>query len=154
MIFEELSLEDYSKGKSRREGAVNLLSYLVKMTMDTQSLVTFLYHLQDQEGYYFVENMKIIPRGAARGAGPQQLNIETRINTTLVFESKVKAQVKRAAAKAAVGPADKKAKKGALTGFAWLAEQTRLEREKYLKEEEERKQRKWYQFWKYFKKSE
>ena len=146
LVFENLSLENYLEGKEHREGAVNVIYYSLKLTMDNRNLVSFLYNLQEEDSYYFVKDMKIEPRGGGRGGGTQQLSIETTINTTMVFESQVKAQVE-ATAKAMqrkVGTGT-----GELKGLAalFVGMQQQLEKDK-----EYHAQKKWWQFWKWFKK--
>ncbi len=145
IIFDKLFLEDYKEGIKHRSGAVNILRYAVKMTVDTQSLLSFLYHLQEEDSYYFIEDMTIQPRTSIRGAGPQQLNVEATINTTMVFKSQVEAQVKAAAAAAGVKVGQSRQGGGGWLGLA-LGMQKQLE-----KEAEQDKQKKWYQFWKWFR---
>lgn len=141
LVLDKVGFEDYDAGNKRREGAVNVMSYDLQMTMDTATLMSFLYHLREEDNYYFIERMQIIPR---RGlGGSQSLNIAARINTTMVFESQVKTQVRQAIA----GASKPEGKRG---GGGWMADLARAmaqEREEALRAGEEKK---WWEFWKWF----
>jgi hypothetical protein len=140
LIFDNLFLEDYNEGKKSREGAVNIIKYTLNLSMDTRNLVSFLYNLQEEDSYYFVEDMKIEPRGGGRGSSTQQLSVETTINTTMVFESQVKAQVKATAEAIQRATGDAPPPSGLAALFLGMQEQL---------EEEERRlaEKKWWQFW-------
>ncbi|GAB4343687.1 MAG: hypothetical protein Kow0099_22390 [Candidatus Abyssubacteria bacterium] len=137
----KIELEEYEDAKrnKRREGAINIMSYDLKLTMDTLSFVSFLYNLREGDNFYYIEEMNLVPRRAA--ADNPQLEIQARINTTMVFQSQVQAQVKKIAA--ATGRAGGKK----LTGFMAIAGAMAKEREEYIKEQKERK---WWQVWKMF----
>ncbi len=138
LVFDKLTLEDFGAGSKRREGAITILSYQLKLTMDTQSLMSFLYNLRDEPSYYYIEELDITPRSG----GPskkQQLSVDTRVDTTMIFKSQVEAQVKEAAAAASQSVG---APPGGLFGWAVQMKQQM---------EEDKKtgvQKKWYQFWK------
>jgi len=147
IIFDKLFLEDYNTGKGRRTGAVNIMSYSVKLTIDTQALLSFLYNLQESESHYFIENMDITPRGIARSGSAQQLTVDARINTTMVFKSQVAAQVK-AVAQAMGGQRGPTAGRRRGGGLMALGMGMKAQVEKEIEEE---KTRKWYEFWKWFR---
>lgn len=142
LLIDSISFEDYATGNVRRDGAVNIMSYSLKMTLDTQTLVSFLYNLKDQDSYYFINQMDITPLGAARGPN-QKLSVEARVNTTMVFQSQVQAQVKAVLAK--VGRAQKGGGGGWMLAAAGMAK-------KDLDANKGKSERKWYQFWKWFSK--
>jgi hypothetical protein len=146
LVVDNITLEDYETGIKRREGAVNVLSYLLNMTVDTQTLISFIYRLRDQENYNFLDEIEINPRMLSRSSGQQQLNVQARINTTMTFESLVKSQVQTVIAKANQGSA--KASSGGSGFFALAMAIKKQQEEDALKEEET----KWYEFWKWFKK--
>jgi hypothetical protein len=143
MTLDYLTMENYEEGKTRREGAVNIVNYALKMTMDTQSLVSFLYNLQSQDSFYYVEEMQLLPRGAGRGSGGAQLDVTTRINTTMVFQSQVDSQVQAAAA--AITGGQNFSTGGIMALFAAAAQEVAAEQQR-------RSEKKWYQFWKRSKK--
>jgi len=155
LLFEELKLQNYEEGKRNREGAVNILTYSMKMTMDTSNLVAFIYNLQEEDTYYYFKNMKISPRGAGRsggggggGGGGQQLTVETTIATTMIFESQVKAQVEataQALKRSTLGSSGGGGGKGLAALFAGMQQQM-------TKDEEYHSEKKWWEFWKWFKK--
>ncbi len=145
LTLDELSLEDYGEGNKRRDGAVNIYSYGLKMTMDNQTLISFLYNLQSQDSYYYVEDMQIEPRGGGGGSGSPQLGVTATVNTTMVFESQAKSQVKAAAE--AISAAGKPAAAGGGMLGAFLMMQSQIQEEKA-----KAGQKKWYQFWKRSKK--
>lgn len=142
-VFDNVKLLDYTAGKSHREGAVNLLQYEIELTLDTKSLVSFLYELQDSDQFYYITDMKIEPRTVRRSA-EQQLKVSATINTTMVFESKVAEQVKAAAAKVAAPQ-----KKGT-TGGGWMAMVASAMSES-MEQEKDKPEKKWYEFWKWFR---
>jgi hypothetical protein len=140
LAISKIGLENYKDGSKRREGAVNIMSYDVALSMDTLTFVSFLYNLREGNNYYFFDEMNIVPR---RGAGDNaQLDIEARLNTTMIFESQVKAQVQKIAAATAKG-------KVVGGGFMAIAAAMAQEREKALREQSEKK---WWQVWKLFSK--
>jgi hypothetical protein len=146
LVVDNITMEDYETGVQRREGAVNVLSYLLNMTIDTQTLISFIYHLRDQDNYYFLDEIEINPRLASRSSTQQQLTVQARINTTMTFESLVKSQVQTVLAKA--DGSTGQAKRG---GGGLLALATAMKKQM---EEDQKKgdEIKWYQFWKRFKK--
>ncbi|MBI5118708.1 hypothetical protein HZA56_19745 [Candidatus Poribacteria bacterium] len=143
VTLDYLTLENYEEGKKRREGAVNVINYALKMSMDTQSLVSFLYNLQAQDSFYYVEEMQLQPRGAGRGSGGAQLDITARINTTMVFQSQVNSQVQAAAAAITGGKGGGGG--GLMSLFAAATQEVAAEQRR-------RSEKKWYQFWKRSKK--
>lgn len=147
LVVDSVTMENYETGIQRREGAVNVLSYLLNMTLDTQTLISFIYHLRDQNNYYFMDEIIINPRTTARGS-TQQLSVQARINTTMTFESLVKSQVQTVLAKAKEGTGGIKSGGGG-GGFARLARAMKEQMEEDKKKGDEIK---WYQFWKRFKK--
>lgn len=140
LYFQDVQLENYEEGNKRRSGAINVLSYQLKMTMDTQSLLTFLYTLQEQEGFYYVSSMQIEPSAGRRGAS--QLSIEARIETTMVFESQVENQLKAVAAK--TGATGKK--KGG-RGGDWMSAVIAGMKAEAEAEKARQANKKWWQFW-------
>lgn len=162
LVFNELKLEHYKQGSKRRKGAVNIMSYSLDVKMDTKTLLSFLYHLQNQDNYYFLEDLKLEPSGSRIGmgapglksSGGQALKVTTRINTTMIFKSAAKKQVKVAAAKAAVAKPDVVTKKAA-GPTDWISAIAAAAAEEQKKEAEggsEGKKKKWYEFWKWFRK--
>ncbi len=145
IIFDKLKIEDYDKGKDRKSAAGNVLSYFVGMTMDMDNLVSMIYNLQEEDGYYFVEEMSIKPSTRGRfDGGEVKLLVDARINTVMIYRSEVESEVKRVMKKA--GQADVQDVAGsALSGFFALA----VGGERQIEEELERKKnKKWYEFWK------
>ncbi len=142
IIFDQLALESYESGERRRSGTGNILSYQLNMTLSAQGLMAFIYNLQEADGYYYFEDMTLEPaKGGRFDVKKQQLSVESRINTVLVYKSEAERSIKAAAAIAV-----KKASGGGkLTGIMamMVAMQKKVERE--LAEREEKK---WYQFWK------
>ena len=145
IIFDSLELENFKKSKRRRKGAINIMSYVVNMTLDTESLMSFIYHLQEQDGYYFVDSVKAKPGRALRGAA-KPLNVAARINTLIVFKSQEKKAVKAAAVKTSKSR-KKRSGPRKMTGLMALAQGMKAS---VKQEQKERRERKWYQFWKYF----
>lgn len=167
IVFDGLVLEDYKKGRKRREGAVNVISYFLEMTMDTESLMSLLYNLQEEDGFYYVHELRLEPVGKGRsrfgsgrsridsgrsmlgttgsqfGASDEKLKVTARIDTILVFKSEVKKQVAKAAAKTFAKRGTKKQKiGGGLLGlFAGMKKQIEKEKQKQAS-------KKWYEFWK------
>jgi hypothetical protein len=144
LIIDAVSLQDYKTGAAGREGAVNVLSYLLKMTLDTQTLISFLYHLQEQDEYYFVESMDIKPKGTPRD-DKQQVSVEAKIATTMVFQSQVQKQVQAVLAQAGKSTAVQGG-----GGGSWMMNLAQAMKKQQEKPQEE--ERKWYEFWKWFKK--
>jgi hypothetical protein len=112
------------------------------MTLDTQTLISFLYHLQEQDEYYFIESMNIKPRGTPRDT-KQQVSVEAKIGTTMVFQSQVQKQVQ-----AVLAEAGKTTAKGG--GSSWMLRMAQGMKKQQEKPQEQ--ERKWYEFWKLFKK--
>jgi len=146
IIIDKLTLEDYAKGSKRRSAAGNVLSYFFVMTMDAKSLVSFMYNLKDEEGYYFVEEMTIKPatRGRFGGSEDPKLLIDARINTVMIYKSEVEKEIKKGAAKAAEAKG-RVLGDGKVTGFLALAMGMKKSAEK---EVERAANKKWYEFWK------
>jgi hypothetical protein len=144
LVFDKLTLEDFGPGMKRRQGAVNILNYQLKLTMDTQTLMSFLYNLREEPSYYFIESLEITPRSAV-GGKKQQLSVDAKVDTTMVFQSQVQAQARAAAAKAAtVG------KPGARIsgGGGWMGQMAAAMKKQQEEEAHKAKEKKWYQFWK------
>ena len=144
IVFDKLALDNYKKGSKGRRGAINVLSYALKMTMDVESLMSFVYHLQEEEGYYYIEQLDVKPGRTMRGA-KRPLDIGLKVNTLLVFKSQAASQVKKAAAKTAKTRRVKKGggrRMGGLLGLAAGMKRTVREEKKAAG------QKKWYQFWK------
>jgi hypothetical protein len=144
VVFDELRLEPYTKGKQRRRGAVNILSYGLQMTMNLENLISFIYHLQEQDGYYFLEQLAIKP-GMSRAGTQTPLDVNATVNTLLVFKSEEKKAVKRAAAETTKQRAASKVSGGRVGGLVGLAMGMRRTIEA---EKEAEKNKKWYEFWK------
>jgi hypothetical protein len=145
IAFDKLSLENYKQGQKGRKGAINILKYGVDMTMDVESLMSFIYHLKEEDGYYYIEQMDITPGATRRGARSQPLEINAKIGTLLVFKSEEKKQVKQAAAKTA---ARKKKKKGGGSGFGGLLGLAAAMKDTVKDEKAAARNKKWYEFWK------
>jgi len=142
LIIDKLELEDYTTGSKRREGAVNIMRYALKMTLDTQTLISFLYNLHEQDSYYYVDEIEIRPRGAVRGPNPQ-LAVEAKVNTTMVFQSQVQQQVQAVIAQSGGSTTN-------AIGGSWMA--ALAKGMKQTMDEDKSKDRKWYEFWKLFSK--
>jgi hypothetical protein len=145
LVIDELTLEDYATGNKRREGAVNIMSYLLKMTLDTQTLVSFLYNLHEQDAFYYIDHMEIKPRPTTRGAS-QEIGVEARINTTMIFKSQVQAQVK-----AMLAEAGKSVNSGGGGGGGWMQDLA-MAMKRDMEAEKAKPKKKWYEFWKWFSK--
>ncbi len=145
LVIDKITLEDYATGIKRREGAVNILSYLFKTTLDMQTLAALIYNLHEEDNYYFVDQIKILPRTSARGT-TQQLSVEARINTTMVFQSQVQAQVQKILVQAQASTGKSSSSSG-----SWMA-QLASSMKKQQDENKGKGERKWYQFWKWFSK--
>lgn len=142
IVFQKLVLENYKKGMRRRREAINVLSYGLNMTMDVNSLMSFIYYLQEEDGYYFVDEMKIKPGVSRRGVA-LPIEVGAKISTLMVFKSQAKSQVKKAAAKTASARKKKKGRGGPMGGLLGLAAGM-----KQTVREEKHREKKWYQFWK------
>lgn len=141
LTIDNLAMEKYAEGIKRREGAVNVLSYLLKTTMDTQTLISFLYNLRDESGFYYIESMEIKPGKSARGSSPQ-LSVEARIDTTMIFKSQVEIQVRTV-----IAQASKPAAKAGGGGGGWMAEMA-MAMKAEAERAKNRPKKKWYEFWK------
>jgi len=142
IAFSELTLEEFNAGKERRSGIGNVLSYKLNMKLNAQSLIAFMYNLREVDGYYFVEDMTLESAGGGR-AGGRMLEVETRINTVLVYKSEAERQIKKGAAD--VGAVGGAKKMGAVGGFMALAAAMKKRAENELDRQSEKK---WYEFWK------
>jgi hypothetical protein len=105
--------------------------------------MSFIYHLQEQEGYYYIEELDVKPGRALRGA-KRPLDIGMKVNTLLVFKSQAASQVKRAAAKSA----QKRAKKKGGGGFGGLLGLAAGMKKAVQEEKKAAAEKKWYEFWK------
>ncbi len=149
IAFAELKLEDYDKGVKRRMASQNVLSYSVEMTMNAQGLMSLMYNLQEEEGYYYISDMTVKPAASGRfstgaSSGGFKLLVDARINTVMIFESQVESALKQAIQKA--GGSKKGSGGGVASGwfaaFSMQAQQT-ADSEAGVKVE-----KKWYEFWK------
>lgn len=146
IILAKLALEDYNTGIERRSTAGNVLSYFLDMTMDMQNLMAFIYNLQEEDGYYFVEEMTIKParRGRFGGENPKLL-IDARINTVMIYKS----EVMKAIEKATKESAKTKMGGGTARGGYGRLELLAMGYKKTLERQERRaREKKWYEFWK------
>jgi len=152
IIVEDIEFEDYKKGRMRSKGVLNVLSYSLDMTVNAESMAAFLYNLKEEKGYYYVETIEMEPSSKhsfSKGgdSGGMNLSVSAKINTTMVFESKIKRAVSKAttrmikaAGKRPGGGAKKGSGMGGIFGMASGMQST-------LSEEEERaRQKKWWQF--------
>ncbi len=151
ITFAELELEDYKKGFERRRASQNVLSYSMEMTMNVQSLMSLMYNLKEEEGYYFVSDMTIKPATSRRFSSGDssrdlKLLVDARINTVMIFKSEVEKALKQAVEKSAT--ANERAlrsrggKVGGLMGLAVAMK--RVAEEQAAREAD----KKWYEFWK------
>ena len=150
ITFNVLGLEGYTRGIKRRESSRNVLSYSMQMTMDMQSLMVFMYNLQEEEGYYFVSSMNVRPTISRRFSTQKKtdnlkLLVDTRINTVMIYKSQVIKDLKRAVASSS--DAKKRSLQssgGKVTGFMALARGMATSVESKTSEQE----KKWWEFWK------
>jgi hypothetical protein len=146
ILFQELGLENYAKGLNRRRASINVLSYFMQMTMDMDNLTSFLYNLNEEEGYYYVEEMTIKPATRQRfGGRDAKLLVDARINTILIYQSEVAKDLRMAVEKSAKQSTARVSKSGKVGGFLSLASGTARTAEREL---ERQKNKKWYEFWK------
>ena len=153
ITFAELKLEDYKKGSRRREASRNVLSYSVEMTMNLQSLMSLMYNLQEEEGYYYVSNMTVKPAKSRRfssgdASGDFKLLVDARINTVMIFKSQMKSASRQAAGKSAdakQSAANLRARGGKFGGLMALAGGMKKTATKEIQEAADKK---WYEFWK------
>jgi hypothetical protein len=145
IIFEKLGLEHYAGGEKRRQGSLNVLSYLLELTMDMDNLISFLYNLNEEEGYYYVDNMTIKPATRGRFGGQDvKLLVDARINTIMIYKSEVMKDLKRAAEQSAI-QTRRRTTGGKVGGFLALAAGSQKAADK---EVERQQNKKWYEFWK------
>jgi hypothetical protein len=145
-----LGLESYKKGIKRRKASQNVLSYTMEMTMNLQSLMSLMYNLQEEEGYYFVSDMTITRATSRRFSSRDssddiKLLVGARINTVMIFESQMAKALKKAVEKSASAKKQRSRKRrrgGGLFALAGGMRQTALEEVKRGTE------KKWYEFWK------
>jgi len=145
IVFDKLALDNYAKSRKGSRGAINVLGYDLKMTMDVESLMAFIYHLQEEEGYYYIGELDVKPGKTVRGA-KRPLDVGMRVNTLLVFKSEAASQVKKAAAKNAQARV-KKGGGGRRLGGGLMALASGMKRT-IRQEKKAAGQKKWYQFWK------
>ena len=146
VLFQELRLEEYATGIKRRRESQNVLSYFMVMTMDMDNLISFLYNLNEEEGYYYVEKMIVKPATRQRFGGQSaKLLVDARINTVMIYQSEVMKQLKSAVMKSNQGL--RRASKGGkkVRGFLSLAGGAK---KTAAAEVERKKNKKWYEFWK------
>jgi hypothetical protein len=144
ILFDSLEIEGYRAGTKRRAAAGNTLSYSVEMIMDMQSLMAFAYNLNEEDGYYFFEQMTIKPVPRRRTSGGEVvLLVNARVNTVRIYKSEVMSAVKKAMKKSAEA-SKKKASSGKLTGFLALA----VGGGGSEGEGGGTSEKKWYEFWK------
>jgi hypothetical protein len=145
ILFQELGLEDYNKGSLRSKGAQNVLSYLMEMTMDMNNLISFIYNLNDEEGYYYVEKINVKPATRQRfGTQDVKLLVDARINTVMIYKSAALKELKKAVAKSELA-SKRQSTGGKVTGFMALAAGIQKATEREL---ERKANKKWYEFWK------
>ena len=145
ILFQELKLEDYANGIKRRKESQNVLSYFMVMTMDMDNLISFLYNLNEEESYYYVEKMTIKPATRQRFGGESaKLLVDARINTVLIYQSEVMKELKGAVEKAKQ-ESKRASKSGKVGGFLSLAAGASRAAEA---EVERKANKKWYEFWK------
>lgn len=144
ILFQELDLEDYAKGIERRSGSQNVLSYYLVLTMDMDNLISFIYNLRDEEGYYYVEEMTIKPATRQRFGTKVELLVDARINTVLIYKSEELKEIQKAVQRSEV-KSQRQAEGGTVGGFLALAAGIQKTTQKQIERE---KNKKWYEFWK------
>lgn len=148
ITFNQLGLEGYARGIKRRESSRNVLSYSMQMTMDMQSLMVFMYNLQEEDGYYFVSSMNVRPavsrRFSTQKTNSLKLLVDARINTVMIYKSRVIEDLKKAVASSSDAKKRTLQSGGKVTGFLALARGMTATAEKEAGGQE----KKWWEFWK------
>jgi hypothetical protein len=145
ILLQELRLEDYDQAIRRSTGSQNVLSYYMEMTMDMNNLISFIYNLNDEEGYYYVESMSVKPATRQRfGSQGTKLNVDARINTVMIYQSEALRELKQKVEQSQL-QTQHGGKGGRLGGFLALAAGIQKTTEKEIERE---KTKKWYEFWK------